>query len=102
MPLDGQAKISPVGRVQGGCVHTAFRLDREDVAGSGRSAKSAPSPASLLRCNGLSQGRNRSSRWRIRSRTLWTRFGDDRAFIGLKIVLLAGLGILMAALDRVG
>ena len=80
-------------------MHTAFRLDREDVAGSGRSAKSAPSPASLLRCNGLSQGRNRSSPWRIRSRALRTRFGDDRSLIGLKIGLLAILGILMAVLD---
>jgi hypothetical protein len=80
-------------------VHTAFRLDREDVAGSGRSTKRAPRVAGPTRCDDLSRGRSRSPRWRIPSRTQWARFADDRALIGLKIALLACLGILVAALD---
>ena len=83
----------------GGCVYTAFRLDREDVAGSGRSAKRAPRVAGPTRCDDLPRGRSQSPRWRTPSRTQWARFDDDRALIGLKIVLLANLGILVAALD---
>ncbi|HKV70027.1 MAG TPA: hypothetical protein VJN62_02210 [Gemmatimonadales bacterium] len=83
-------------------MQTPLRLGREDVARSG----GHPTRATGTRFrSGLSEGRSL-----IREAltlppkfqaTLWRRFSDDRDLIGLKVALLAGIGILVALIDLV-
>ncbi len=91
-------------------MHKALSLAREDVERSGSQVPSAPRGA-------RPQGRRRPLRRtepaglgarplpllrpRARTRSLWQRLEDDRELVGLKITLLAGMGVLTAALEWV-
>ena len=86
-------------------MQTPLRLGREDVARSGGHPARAPQATGTRFRSGLSEGRSL-----IREAltlppkfqaTLWRRFSDDRDLIGLKVALLAGIGILVALIDLV-
>jgi hypothetical protein len=91
-------------------VHKALSLAREDVERSGSLVPSSPRGARpqgrrrpLRRTEPAGLGARSLPLLRLRTptRSLWQRLEDDRALIGLKITLLAGLGVLTAALEWV-
>jgi len=84
-----------------------LRLDRGDIARSGYPPKDAPRVARSKRCGVQPEGRGLRHGRRAPSAGIselrggwWQRFTDDRDLVGLKIGILAGMGILTAMLDR--
>ena len=91
-------------------MHKALSLAREDVERSGCLVPSAPRgarpqvkqrPLRRTEPAGLGARPLPFLRQRPRARSLWQRLEDDREFVGLKITLLVGMGILTAALEWV-
>ena len=91
-------------------MHKALSLAREDVQRSGCLVPSAPRGARpqvktrLLRRTkptGLGARPLPLLRPRARARSLWQRLADDRELVSLKITLLVGMGVLIAALEWV-
>lgn len=106
--LDEQASLDDPTKE--GCVHKALSLAREDVERSGSLVPSAPRgarpqgrrhPLRRTEPPGLGARSLPLLRPRTPTRSLWQLLEDDRELIGLKITLLAGLGVLTAALEWV-
>lgn len=91
-------------------MHKALRLAREDVARSGRQVQGVPRgarPQAIRRPLRRAEPASRVLRplplrpRPVTAAALCRRFGDDRDLLGLKLILLIGIGLLTAVLELV-